>query len=278
MTRGVPGHRTGSNRVSTGLFLAFRGGVSFKPTFSQVQHMVRWPGPSPRQPVAQDPAITDPAASASVDPATTVSADDAPRTCANCSGPLTVGERMFYFLEGAEARPICRACLARLEPPAGESADDWLDFESLGIPAPAGETSSGEPSLESRGLTRAVRSLLIEEIDRIDLAIDRLAEKDPDLPFVRSLYEELRGAMSANQLAEALVSLRDLRRILTAKNLAPSRGSLTAPWDESVEELFDRVMARARAMSRKGGSSGEPVEVLESLEIPGPLRTRSASS
>ena len=185
---------------------------------------------------------------------------------------------MFYFLEGAEARPICRACLARLEPAAGESADDWSDFESFGLRAPASETSSGEPALESRGLTRAVRSLLIEEIDRIDLAIDRLAEKDPDLPFLRSIYEELRCAMSANQLAEALVSLRDLRRILTAKNLGPSRGSLTAPWDESVEELFDRVMARARAMSRKGGSSGEPVEVLDSLEIPGPLRTRSASS
>ncbi len=185
---------------------------------------------------------------------------------------------MFYFLEGAEARPICRACLAHLEPAGGENSDDWSDFESLGIRAAADERVSGEPTPESRGLPSAVRSLLIEEIDRIDLAIDRIAEKDSDLPFIRSLYEELRGAMSANQLAEALVSLRDLRRILTAKNLGPSRGSLTAPWDESVDELFDRVMARARAMSRKAASSAEPVEDLDSLEIPGSMRTRSASS
>ncbi len=35
------------------------------------------------------------------------------RRCASCAGALTVGERMFYFLEGIDSPPICRTCLAR---------------------------------------------------------------------------------------------------------------------------------------------------------------------
>ena len=47
------------------------------------------------------------------DPSRTVTPEDAPKECANCSRPLSVGERMFYFLEGGGEFPMCRACLGR---------------------------------------------------------------------------------------------------------------------------------------------------------------------
>lgn len=185
---------------------------------------------------------------------------------------------MFYFLEGAEARPICRACLSRQEPAGRGAVDDWSGVEPLHLGVPTDEGLAGETAREPRRLTDAVRSLLIEEVDRVDLAIERLPEQDPDLPLVRSIGEELRHALSASHLAEALVSLRDLRRILAAKNVGRSPGSLSAPWDESVEELFDRVMARALAMSRKASLSTDQVENLDSLAIPSRVRPSGAPS
>jgi len=176
-----------------------------------------------------------------------VSPEDAPKLCADCSRPLSVGERMFYFLEGAGSTPTCRACLARRQ-----ADGDLPEEEALALgPLSELEARYGKGTEGWRALAHAVRAFLEDEMDRIDVVVDRLPEDHPDLALVRSVQHEAQGHLSRNRLAEAIVSMSDLRRILTEIDRGHQRVPLTSPWDESIEELFDRVITRARAMSRR---------------------------
>ncbi len=189
--------------------------------------------------------------------ARSVSPEDAPTQCAVCSQPLSVGERMFYFLEGGGEFPLCRACIAREQSegaPGGDRSHALGSSKNVQYPDPgAADGSAGNPEF----LTEVVRSFLLEELDRFDHTLDRVPETHPDLPVARGLEEEARQQLSSGRLADAVASLRDVRRILVAFERARKRTPLSAPWDESVEALFDRVMARARAMTRVNPPSPE---------------------
>jgi hypothetical protein len=153
---------------------------------------------------------------------------------------------MFYFLEGAGASPTCRTCLARLRGDLNPEEGGLAPWdESISSFGRGGDRTAGQ----SDGLVDRVRSFLQEEFDRIDLALDRLPAKHPDLPMLRSLRNEGQQQLTDGRLHEALDSLADLRRIWSGVD---RKGSpLSAPWDESVEELFDQVVARSRAMTRR---------------------------
>jgi len=161
---------------------------------------------------------------------------------------------MFYFLEGAQRPALCRSCLVREGgSPPGPSQAALLDS------APA---DFSEGLAESPGaLLVAVRALVQEEVDRIDEALGRVPESDPDLPLLRSLRDETRGHLADGLLVEAVAALIDLRRVLGGLERDPDRLPLTAPWDESVLEMYDRVQARARARVR---SLAEPPAGAES--------------
>ncbi len=107
---------------------------------------------------------------------------------------------------------------------------------------------------EAGTLDRCGPSFLEEELNRFDSSLDRVPETHPDLALARGLEDEARQQLSSGRLANAVASLRDVRRILITLERGRKRSSLSAPWDESVEALFDRVLARARAMTRPGST------------------------
>jgi hypothetical protein len=181
---------------------------------------------------------------------------------------------MFYFLEGAGTPPTCRACLVRRQ-----SAGDLETGEALALSS-LNELDSryGAGKDGAKTLAHAVRTFLQDELDRIDIAVDHLAENHPDLPLIRSVQHDAQEHLSHDRLAEAIVSMSDLRRILTEIDRGRHRVPLSSPWDESIEELFDRVVARARAMARRdplllegNGEAAEPT-------APEPTRVPRVSS
>jgi len=154
---------------------------------------------------------------------------------------------MFYFLEGAGSAAACRACLVRGGEGVPEDfgrAPEVISWSQVDAP------TAGLPGDRPGDLEIAVRSFVQEEFDRIDVALDRIPNDAADLPLARSLRREAQDRYFARDLPQTVLLLRDLRRILSGLEQGRRRPPLTAPWDESVEELFDRVQARARAMIR----------------------------
>ena len=203
-----------------------------------------------------------------------LSPEEAPKACSSCQRPLTVGERMFYFLEGGGSVPVCRSCLAR-QPATCE--EDGMESPALG--------PSSEPSPDDSGgqdgappLAHTVRRFLEDELNRIDLVVDRFPATQPDLPLVRSVQQEAQDHLSHDRLADAIVSMSDLRRILTEIDRGRQRAPLSAAWEESIEELFDRVITRARAMSRRLPPLPEWDEELIEPGVHGTLRDSRAPS
>ena len=187
------------------------------------------------------------------DPSPTVTPEDAPKQCATCSRPLSVGERMFYFLEGGEEFPMCRACLAG---------------SPQRLPNNTGPEMTGRSTEGSGGLLDVVRTFLEEEFDRIDVALGRVPETHPDLPLAQNLEDDARRQLARGQLVEAVGCLRDVRRMLPSLERGRKYSPLTAPWDESVEEMFDRVLARARAMARPTEPTAEEEGGMATASVP----------
>lgn len=208
----------------------------------------------------------------------TTSGEDAPRRCAVCSHSLTVAERMFYFLEGVGATPICRACSAHQRPEMAAESELLSTSGSVRFAgAPAPEPIGVDPKADPTRLTDSARALVIEELDRVRGAIERIPSGNADRPLVERLEGDVRDAFTAGRLSEALEALRDLRRVLSAVTNGHARTPITAPWDESVEELFDRVIARSREMARRPLAPPEEREAIESLAPSGALRRTGVS-
>jgi hypothetical protein len=127
-------------------------------------------------------------------------------------------------------------------------------------------------------LLDVVRSFLEEEFDRIDVALGRVPETHPDLVLAQNLEDEARRQLSQGQLVETVGSLRDVRRMLPSLERGRKYSPLTAPWDESVEEMFDRVLARARAMARPREPSTEEGETMAAASMQRSGNTTGASS
>ena len=127
---------------------------------------------------------------------------------------------------------------------------------------------TGRSTGGSGGLLDVVRTFLEEEFDRIDVALGRVPETHPDLPLAQNLEDEARRELARGQLVEAVGSLRDVRRMLPSLERGRKVPPLTAPWDESVEEMFDRVLARARAMTRLTEPTAEEEGSMAAASIP----------
>ena len=180
---------------------------------------------------------------------------------------------MFYFLDGDSVPALCHDCLAVSEEGQLMRSLDPLEIISWHrVDAPT-SLDSADSSSE---LTRALRAYLQDEFDRADVALDRAPSDHPDLGLARSLRAETQQLYFAGQLAEAVALLRDLRRVLVGIEGTRRRAPLAAPWDESVEELFDRVRARSTAMVRVSQKPGEETEL--SIPVPESRRRPAASS
>jgi len=175
---------------------------------------------------------------------------------------------MFYFLEGGGEFPMCRACLA------GPSSGGPPGVGGISVAgSPQRLSNYSDPGIAGRstegtgGLLDVVRTFLEEEFDRIDVALGRVPETHPDLPLAESLEDEARRQLARGHLVEAVGSLRDVRRMLPSLERGRKYSPLTAPWDESVEEMFDRVLARARAMARPTAPTGEEEDSMATASV-----------
>ncbi len=176
---------------------------------------------------------------------------------------------MFYFLEGGGEFPMCRACLAG---PLSGGSPGVGGISVAGspqrLPTHPASGMAGRSTEASGGLLDVVRTFLEEEFDRIDVALGRVPETHPNLPFAQNLEDEARRQLARGQLVEAVGSLRDVRRMLPSLERGRKYSPLTAPWDESVEEMFDRVLARARAMTRLTEPTAEEEGSMAAASIP----------
>jgi len=191
-----------------------------------------------------------PAARAEPSDTAQLSPDDAPRACEDCERSLTVGERMFYFLEGTGTRPVCRRCMIDADPDGAALEEEWIKISARRPLRERYLRQRAEEGGRADALAPEIRRFLNDEILRIEDAIDRLPEREPDRALLNDLVEELRDLVESNRLSEAVVALRDVRRIVSSVERGGDRPALLAPWDEDVEQLYDRVVARSRAMSR----------------------------
>jgi hypothetical protein len=149
---------------------------------------------------------------------------------------------MYYFLEGAGTEPICRACLSRSDPGVSREWGPGEVSQLLG-------KALDKRTRGAKELRRAVRSLLLDELGRVEAALVRFPSQEPDAPLVRDLDAQLRRDVAENRLTDALATLRELRWVVSTIEGGRRRAPLSVPWDESVDELFERVMARSRAMA-----------------------------
>ncbi len=212
--------------------------------------MVRSPAPVAVESPAGPARGTPPTVVPFVDP-TEVTPDAAPRECLACTAKLSVGERMFYFLEGADSVPLCRGCLTRLENDPTLRGPDAIALLRAAVAPPSATAGGAGAHDHPTDLDGAVRTYLSEELDRIAGLLERLPEDDPSARPARQLVEKVREDLGRHRLGEAVLAVGDLRRNLSGIERLPETPSPSrAPWDESVDELYERVTARARALAR----------------------------
>jgi hypothetical protein len=178
---------------------------------------------------------------------------------------------MFYFLEGAEAVPLCRSCLIRQERERALSSSDSPEAVRAAVAALSSAPAAEVPVPGAEvGLEGAVRTYLAEELGRVASSLERMPEDDAGARLARQLQQKAEADLRSNRLADAVLGMGDLRRNLAGLDPAPAGYAPAAPWDESVDELFERVTARARALTRPPPAAQLDPDGSPAFEIPSP--------
>ncbi len=186
--------------------------------------------------------------------------DRSVRSCTCCSGTLSVGERMFYFLEGVDAPPVCRACLSR----AGGASDGSTETRRSVSPTVVPEFSRAAVPAEAAArdppeLSRAVRRYLDEELARSERLLDSAPPGSPDTDRARELHRAAMDESAKDRLPEAVLLAADLRRTLSRVENPPPRSTAPAFWSAEVDEMLREVLERARAIAaRSRADASEP--------------------
>jgi hypothetical protein len=154
---------------------------------------------------------------------------------------------MFYFLDGVEAVPLCRGCLTRQERDRAFLGPDAAVVGAPALPEMFATGASNATSGASRDLGSAVETYLREELDRIASSLEKMPEEDAGAVLARQLERKARQELLEDRLGEAVLCMADLRRNLA--DLERAADASVPPWDETVEELLERVNARARALA-----------------------------
>ncbi len=159
---------------------------------------------------------------------------------------------MFYFLEGVDAPPVCRTCLAHIggttdvPPETRRSGGQTVVPEFSRAAHPAEAVSRDAPEL-----SRAVRQYLDEELARSELLLDRAPPGFPDTGRARELHRAAMGESAQGRLPEAVLLAADLRRTLSRVENRPPRPTASAYWSSEVDEMLREVLERARAIAAR---------------------------
>lgn len=205
------------------------------------------------------------------------------RTCSKCSRPLSVGERMFYFLEAVNAPCLCRLCLH-------EQEQDLLSPRASGdtlmttAPAPPTATPAGSPEPDGphsaasvaagrsrpsdvtngpprRGIHRDIAdpSVAASSAGRLRVAASRFVEEDhfeEAMLCIDELASEL--AQNRSDLVDDLPSMNEsgaFRKVIGPTLGPPHRPEDGGPssgtsrrWEEGNDDspLSERTLDRGR--------------------------------
>jgi len=144
------------------------------------------------------------------------------RTCAECGRPLSVGERMFYFLDALQAPALCRICLAENERASWQVADVPIGgsvghFESRPAPRASGR-GPADAAADGR-----FYPFFEEYLEDVDAALDELPRTTP----LRAVALRLRGVAierwESGEFTDGLRVIRRLWRQLGGLHLIPAR-------------------------------------------------------
>ncbi len=170
---------------------------------------------------------TFPPASAPLRPGETPADQDPARKvrlCAECGRPLTVGERMFYFLDALHSPALCRVCLAENERASWQVADLPIGGRSGRFEFAGSPSSSPRSRAEAAGDGRYY-PFFEEYLADVDAALAELPRTSP----LRSVSLRLRGvAVGLWESGEFTEGLRVIRRLwsqLGSMNLIPANSA-----------------------------------------------------
>jgi len=184
------------------------------------------------------------------------------RRCSKCAAPLTVAERMFYFLEALDAPPLCRPCLVQStrSQPSPLPAAPRLGVSGPIAPTPA--VSAGRTLPSESPVDTAIRIYLREELERAKLTLAHLPDTYTGVQSVRGLYQDAYQQLSTDRLLDAIITVRDLREAIavlevTAAPVGPAT-PLSPPTPAPPTEPVDAAVKRARELaSQSSPPTGE---------------------
>ena len=184
------------------------------------------------------------------------------RRCSKCAAPLTVAERMFYFLEAIDAPPLCRPCLvaSTRSQPSPLPAAPRPGVSGPTGPAPA--VSAGRSLPSESPVDTAIRIYLREELERAKLTLAHVPDTSSRAQSVRGLYQDAYQQLSTDRLLDAIITVRDLREAIAGLEgaIAPAGPTVapSPPTPPPAAEPVDATVKRARELASQ--SSPPPGE------------------
>ncbi len=197
--------------------------------------------------------------------------DHVVRTCSRCSRPLSVGERMFYFLEAVNTPALCRICVLDQEREITSPEDS---SSARAPPEVAGRTAPSEPRTlppAARAARRTPSS--VPEMTREYGVTGRgvLSAREPlPLSGARHLRRAASHYVAEGRLEEAIECIRELATELAiADRPVPARSPEVRPTPESVYQTGATERRGLGPVSPRDGPqpAEEPPRAKESAEI-----------
>lgn len=211
----------------------------------------RSPRPGRGFAVIMSPSTPSPSGPAPVEPGTESIPDRVVRICSRCSRPLSVGERMFYFLEAVNAPCLCRLCVLDQERDL-LSARDPESPSFPRIPPPYDGLFGSESERSLNPVACAVRDSIPAVDDNRAIVSELRSEATvrPARPMLGARHLRVAASRYVEQdhLDEAILCIREL-----AQELA--QGEPTLSLDPAARE------GRSAAFSASGA------QLLESADL-----------
>ena len=217
-----------------------------------------------------------------------VEADPVPdrvvRVCSKCTRPLSVGERMFYFLEAVNGPALCRLCVFEQERELLSPPEPLPSMDPPGRPPYEGPLRPAAGRASERRPSGIADPGLVGPVARTQAPRE---ESSPSFRVARSVRtaRTLRAAASRyveqDQMDEAILCLRELAfelsRSESAGNLsetlsgedpryAPGEGESSGPPLAGRRSERTGVLPSASGSPKGGSSSSVPVLLSSPVE------------
>lgn len=199
--------------------------------------------------------------------------DHVVRTCSRCSRPLSVGERMFYFLEAVNTPALCRICVLDQE---REITSPENSSSTRATPELAGRTAPSESSTlppPARAARRTPSSVPEEIHEHAATGREVLSAREPlPLSGARHLRRAASHYVAEGRLEEAIECIRELAaELAVAERPVSAHSPEVRPTSESIyrtgpAERRGLEPVSPRPAPRRAGEPSHPRETAEILD------------